>query len=270
MERLLVIKLDAVGCEAEAWINGIAVARVDAARPRAIVPVHEYTIAGANRLELVVWPRPAAAPPDQALPPPLALKADGLQSARLAILLPRAGNAADESASRCLAQLDWAPVAGLPYEAPVSVTQDVALPVSFPRWRWLDAPLAEPTPALAAQALALLQNLARDLAEGNIESFVGAARLRTDELAAAYQVPVDESTERLRRHLASLADGGPPAFLPLDAGSLFLRKLAGGRLLECLDASGEAALRTAPDAAGTSRSFPVRLAAVEGKLYVLR
>lgn len=270
MERLLIIKLDAVGCEAEAWINGVAVARVDAARPRAMVPVHEFTLAGVNRLELVVWPRPAAeAAPKEAVPP-LTLVSDGHVSAHLRVLLPRAGNAIDEASARCLAQLDWAPPAGQAYQAPVSMVQDVTLPVSFARWRWLDAPLAEPTPALHAQALALLQSLAHELSEGNVDAFIGATRLRTEELAAAYQQPHEEAVNRQREYLFGLHAAGRFEWLPLEAAGLFLRRLAGGRLLECLDASGEAALRTTPDASGRSHLFPIRLAAVEGKLYVLR
>jgi len=269
MERLLVLKLDAVACEAEAWLNGIAIARVDAARPSAVVPVHEYTVAGVNRLELVAWPRPAAGSAEEAAPPPT-LRADGHMAAHLRILLPRAGNPADEASARCLAQLDWMPPAGEAFEAPLNRSLDLPLPVSFPRWRWLDAPPAEATPALAEQALALLSQLARALEEGNTEAFVSAVRLRTEEIATAYQLPPEQATESLRRHLAELCSAGPPAWLPLEPGGVFLRRLAGGRLFECLDASGEPALRTAADTRGQAHVFPLRLAAVEGKLYVLR
>ena len=68
MERLLVAKLEVHDCEAELRLNGIPLARADAARPRVVVPVHEYTVAGTNRLELVLWPPPAT-PPAEAPPP---------------------------------------------------------------------------------------------------------------------------------------------------------------------------------------------------------
>ena len=270
MERLLVIKLDAQGCEAEAWLNGIPLARVNAARPRAIVPIHEYTLAGANRIEMVVWPKPAAAPDKPPLPPQ-ALVSDGKLTAQLRILLPRVGNVADESTARTLAQLDWAPPKGQAYEAPVSLSQEIPLPVSFPRWRWLDAPLVEPTPALQQAALALLQGFAEGLARGEVDGFLAATRFRTEELALAYQRPAEEALSRLRNHLAARSAAAQGlAFLPLEPDGLVLRRLAGGRLLECLDASGRAALRTAADAQGQTQIFPLRLAAVEGKLYVLR
>ena len=270
MERLLILKLDAAGCEAEALINGVAVARVDAARPRAAVAVHEFTLAGANRLELVVWPHPAAVLPGAAVPPQRKLVSDGQISAQVHVLLPRAGASADEGSARSLARIAWAPTVRETFEAPVSLQQDVPLPVNFPRWRWLDAPPTEATPALHQQAVALLQRLADELSRGEVEAFVGAARLRTEELATAYQQNPDDSANRLRSHLSALHDAGALVFAPLEPDALFLRRLAGGRLLECLAADGEPALRTLPDAAFRTHQFPMRLAAVEGKLYVLR
>ena len=269
MERLLVIKLDAVDCEAEARLNGVALARVNAARPNLTMPVHEYTMAGINRLELVVWPRAAHIPDRPALPPEPRM-GDGKRAVQLRVLLPRTGSLADEGNARSLAQLDWAAPAGLAYEAPLLLTQDLQLPVNFPRWRWLDAPMTEPTPTLHAQAMALLQSLGADLAAGQAESFIAAARLRTEELALAYQRRPEEETPRLHEHLLALHAAGRLKWQALTAEGLVLRSLAGGRLLECLDAAGSPALRTEPDADGRSFMMPMRLSAVEGKLYVLR
>jgi hypothetical protein len=269
MERLLVIKLDGVDCEAEALLNGVPLARVNAARPRATVPVHEYTVAGTNRLELVLWPRPATEP-EPAAEPPLPRVGDGKRLARLHVLLPRVGAPADEASARSLAQLDWAAPEGQSYEAPLRLAQDVALPVNFPRWRWLDAPLVDITPALRAQALALLQELAQDLAAGQTERYLSVVRLRTEELALAYQRRPEEETPRLRENLLNLHEAGRLVFKPLGAEGPVLRRLAGGRLLECLDADGQPALSTEPDAQGRTLALPLRLAAVDGKLYVLR
>ena len=53
IDRLLVLRLDVVDCEAEARLNGVPIARANAARTCAVVPVHEYTVAGVNQLDLV-------------------------------------------------------------------------------------------------------------------------------------------------------------------------------------------------------------------------
>jgi len=272
MERLLVIKLEALGCEAEAVINGMPVARVHPLCPKAIVPVHEYTLAGANRLELVIWPFPANAVSSPSVPRPTAEPrvSDGQRSARLRVLLPRIGSPADEGTARTLGQLDWAPPEAETYNAPLSLIQDVTLPVSFPRWRWLDAPVVEPTPALHALALAFLQAVAKDLAAGELERFLAAARLRTEEIATAYQRQPLEETQRWREHLLKLHAAQSLVFKPLEASSLVLRPVAGGRLMDCLSTDGGAALATEPDKQGRRFGFPLRVTAVEGKVYVLR
>ena len=269
MDRLLTLKLDAIGCEAEALLNGVPLARVNAARPRALVPIHEYTLAGMNRLELVVWPHPIAAKPEE-LPPPMRVKADGHTSATARILLPRMGNNVDETSSRSLAEVIWAPAAGASFEPPVSLTQDLQLPVSFPRWRWMDAPPADVVPpALKAQAAAMIQQFGQEISAGEFTTFFKATQLRSEELAVAYQRPAEQSAVQLRERLEGLAAARTP-WVEVDADSLVLRRLAGGRLLECMSADGEPALRTEPDEHGRVHAFPLRLAAVEGRLYVLR
>lgn len=269
MERLLVLKVDAVDCEAEAFVNGVPLARVNAARPTAIVPIHEYTMAGHNQLQLVVWPRPAATPAHPPLPAEPRV-ADGKRWAALRVLLPRIGSMADESTARSLAQLEWSPPDGEAYDAPFVVVQDFGLPVSFPKWRWLDAPTCEVTPALQAQAAELLQGLARDLAAGQPERFLASTRLRTEEIAVAYQRRPEDETQRLREQLASLHAAARLKFRPLTPETLVLRPIAGGRLLDCLGADGAPALVTEPDEQGRTVALPLRMAAVEGKLYVLR
>jgi hypothetical protein len=269
MERLLVLKVDAMDYEAEAFVNGVPLARVGAARPMAVLPIHEYTMAGHNQLQLVVWPRPAVTPATPALPAEHRT-ADGKRWAQLRVLLPRVGSAADESTARSLAQIDWSPPEGEAYEAPLALVQDFALPVSFPKWRWLEAPINEVTPVLQGLAAELLQGLARDLAAGQPERFLAATRLRTEEIALAYQRRPEDETERLRAHLASMHAESRLKFRPLEADKLVLRPVAGGRLLECLGADGAAALTTEPDPQGRTLSLPLRITAVDGKLYVLR
>lgn len=269
MERLLVLKVDAMDCEAEAFVNGVPLARVNAARPTAIVPIHEYTMAGHNQLQLVVWPRPAVTPALPALPAEQRV-ADGKRWAQLRVLLPRIGGVADESTARSLAQLEWSPPDGEAYEAPVSLVQDFGLPVSFPKWRWLEAPLCEVTPALQGLAAELLQGFALDLAAGQPERFLATLRLRTEEIAVAYQRRPEDETQRLREQLSSLHAESRLKFKPLAPDALVLRPIAEGRLLECLGADGAPALVTEADEQGRTVSLPMRVTAVEGKLYVLR
>ena len=54
MERLLMLHLQAGACSAEVLLNGMPVAHVGTEGGHACLPVHEYTLTGKNRLELIV------------------------------------------------------------------------------------------------------------------------------------------------------------------------------------------------------------------------
>lgn len=269
MERLLVVRLQAQGCEAELLYNGVPVARAGPDRPSVIVPVHEYTVSGANRIELVVGPG-AVQPAGSEVPPPIPRTADGQQFASARILLPRFGSPMHEASARTLAQLDWAPDSGTAYETPLSITDEVSLPVSFPRWRWLEAPPQPPASALHGLALSLVQTLARDLARGEVDRYLTTIRLRTEELALAYQRRPEDLAEQCRADLTDLHAAGAASWIVPGASQLLLRPVAGGRMLECLGEDGAPALRTAADDQGNTRWLPLRVTSVEGRLYVLR
>lgn len=264
MERLLVLRLEAVACTAEALLNGVPLARVDAARPSRTLPVHEFTLAGANQLELVVQPAMPGAPEIAA--PQLS---DGKAWAGLRLLLPRIGQLAHPSNARTLAQIDWAVPDGELYEAPLHLTQTVDLQIAFPRWRWLDAPLIDDAATAKPAAAQLLQRLAVSLARADADPLLKAARLRFEELALAYQRPLADEAGRWRVMVQAL--NAPAAFKPDLAclAALQLRKVAGGRLLECLAADGQPALRGV-GADGVQRHWPLRVAMIEGALHVLR
>ena len=264
MERLLALRLEVSGCSAEAVINGVPLVRVGGPQAVATLPVHEYWLAGNNELELRVHP----GPPGQAAAPEPKLS-DGQAWASLRLLLPRVGGVADPASARTVAQLDWAPPLDEVYEAPVAVRKLVDLPIAFPRWRWLDAPLIDDTAALQKDAAAYLLEIALGLARGNPEPLISAARLRLEELATAYQRPLADDVARLRQQVQRLHALQPlkPA-LP-SAGKLLLRPVAGGRLLECLGIDGQPLLQSAV-AGGGVQHWPLRIAAVEGRFYVLR
>ncbi|MCC6852567.1 MAG: hypothetical protein IT502_09695 [Rubrivivax sp.] len=272
MDRLLVVRLETLGVAAEARLNGVPVARVApaaAAAPRLpavrTVPVHEYTLAGDNELELVVEP-PAPGGEEQ---PPQPRLGDGAGAASARLLLPRLGQRAHPEFARTLAQLEWAAPRAEIYQAPTRLRQSVALPINFPRWRWLDVPAVADATALLPAAAQYLQTIALGLAHGDPEPFVQATRLRFEELAAAYQQPLADEVGRFRAAVQRWHARQPLVPTLPGAQTLRLRPLAGGRLLECLAADGSPALASML-AEGGRIAWPMRLAAIEGRLYVLR
>ena len=185
------------------------------------------------------------------------------------MLLPRIAQLAHPEHARSLAQLDWAPAAGIVSEMPATLRQSVELPITFPRWRWLDAPVIEQSAELLGAAAAFLQNIALGLARGDPEPLLQAARLRFEELALAYQRPAVDDLSRWRARVQLLhAQKAMRPPLPTPE-ALRLRACADGRLLECLLDDGRPALRCArPD--GSQVFWPMRLAAVERRFYPLR
>ena len=264
MERLLVLRLESSGIAAEAVFNGVPLLRVGAGQTVATVPVHEFAFAGANQFELMVQPGPpgTAAEPEPQI-------ADGQTWASLRLLLPRTGSVAHPASARTLAQLDWAPAADQVWEAPLRQQGGVDLPINFPRWRWLDAPVIPDSPTLKRDIAAYLLEAAVGLARGNPEPLIQASRLRLEDLALAYQRNLADDVARLRRQVQQLhAAAALKPVLPAPA-KLVLRPVAGGRLLECLSGDGSPFLQS-PVAGGGTVAWPVRLAAIEGRFYVLR
>lgn len=264
MDRLLVLRLETSGVEAEAVFNGVPLARCTAARPVVLLPVHEYTLAGANELALVIGP---GAPGAVAEPEPHL--ADGRHWASLRLLLPRDGGLASPASARTLAQIDWAPPDGELQEWPLTLAQRVELPISFPRWRWLDAPPIADPGALKKELSKFLLEIALGLAKGNPEPLVQASRLKLEDLALAYQRNAADDVGRLRLQVQQLHAAQPLA-PPLPAPArLLLRPVAGGRLLECLAPDGTPLLQS-PVAGGGRVAWPLRVAHVDGRFYVLR
>lgn len=263
MERLLLLRLRSVGCAAEARINDIAVARTPPAGGEVSVPVHEVLLEGGNDLTLVLDPTlPGAVPAPRLLDAPIA--------AGLRLLLPRVGHAGSESSARTLAELDHAVAAGEVHQPPCAVQRSVALPLKFPRWRWLDLPVIADPAAAQPVVARFAQGLAIALAKGDADAFVQAARLRFEELALAYQGEVADLVGRWRSRIQLLhATQALKIVLPALADVVLL-PCAGGRMVECVSPAGEPILRTEAAADGSTHAWPIRVAVIDGRCHIVR
>ena len=269
MERLMMLRLQARGCAAEAQLNGMPVARLGPSGGVLTLPVHEYTLAGKNRLGFVA----GILPDGKVSEAPKPRVSRGEMAVSLKLALCHQGQSPEDPNARVLSQLNWSPALNESHDWPFAFTQDVDLPVTFPRWRWLDAPPVTVNSALELQVLTLLQTLALDLQRGDPESYLQLCRLRTEELALAYQRTPQTCTQQLREHFQQLFERGALATVhPPEPGSFGLRALGPGRLFEPVLADGGAVLRTQPgDNPKVPQAWwPLRLAQVEGKLYALR
>jgi hypothetical protein len=266
MERLLLLQLESGGVAAEVLLNGMAVAALGPGGGRTCIAVHEFTLAGRNQLAVVVAP---VAPGRPATPQPRVATTPTWARARL--VLSRPGMSPNDPNIRVLAELEWAATEGKPFEAPTTVSRDVELPVNFPRWRWLDAPPVALNAASQRTILEFIQLQAVELGHGNPDPLLAASKLRFDELALAYQRNAADLVALFRAHLQGLFEKKALKIVPPTAEELVLRPLADGRLIECLSPLGGPALRTQnDDPVVGNHAWPVRLAMVEGRIYVLR
>jgi hypothetical protein len=266
MDRVLMLRLEARGCEVEVRLNDFPLGRAGALNGVLYLPVHEYVLAGTNAISIEIDPPEADLP--RRVPVPKV--ADGDASASVRLILPRVGQIGKESQSRSLAELDWSVADGEVFKTPLVVSTEVALPIKFPRWRWLDAPEVDNLQALKPAILSHVQGLALALAKGEVDSFLEASRLRVEELALAYQQPVADMKARLRARLQLLYATKAMKMIIPGIEDLRLRTCANRRLIECLGPGGEPVLRTAPAPDGSRVSWPVRLAVVNGQCIILR
>jgi hypothetical protein len=265
MDRLLMMRLDVRGCNAEVLLNDIPIGRVDRRDGALCMPVHEYLLDGDNEISIVIDP----GPPGQstATSPKVAGETVGVS---FRLLVPRTGQVASGLTARTVAEIDWAVPAGDVYTTPLTLRRSAILPVKFPRWRWLDVPEIADIEAQRPLIASFLQGITVALLRGDAESFLVASRLRIEELGQAYGQPVDELVTRMRSRLHLLHGTRALKITIPSAPEFVFRRCASGRLIECLNGNGAPLLSTLPAPDGTSSAWPVRLAVVSGRCHILR
>ena len=266
MDRVLMLRCSAIACAVEVRLNDIVVARLRSPGGMLCLPVHEYVLAGENRITAIINPLPVGQLDTTATP----TVADAVSGVSIRLLLPRVAQIGSELQARTLAELDWVVRAGEVYPAPLEISASATLPIKFPRWRWLDAPVIEDLNEVKPLVTSYLQGIAVALAQGDVEVFVAASRMRLEELAQAYQRPLLDVTERLRSRLKLLYSTHALKMVIPSQQELTLIPCAGQRLLECTVQDGEPALRTAAGERGSHSAWPVRVAVVDGSCHVLR
>jgi len=272
MDRLMCLHVQTSGEPVEVLVNGVPVLALPAGVGSQSITVHEYLQNGSNRITLVIAPPPVAlavSAPNAPAQPRMAARA---AQARARLVLLRQGKSLADEAVRVLAEVAWAVEEGNSFDAPTAVHQDLELPVGFPRWRWLDAPVLTPGPQDRQTVLAAVQRIAFDLSRGNPDSFLAACRLKLEEVDQAYQRAAGDGAAALREQVQQLWQAGTLATLqPPTTDELLLRVVAGGRLLECLNPMGAPVLSSQnDDVTPGNMAWPLRLTLIEGKVYVLR
>jgi hypothetical protein len=259
MKRLLTLHLRTRGCAAEAALNGVALARVNASGATAL-PVHEFLLRGANRLALRVDPASLD-------------HLDEAEPANAAVELRLAGTDTSSDTgtdSRVLARANW--TMQTPVGAHAGIGVDIDLPIDFPRWRWLDAPplLAGLQDALRARALQCVRERVLELRRGAADGWFALTRLAIEERALAYGGDARTARAAFLDHLRAAPDGHPWSWAWIADDDFVLRSDADGRLLSCLRRAGGPALQACSRDGRHAWSLPLRLTWIDERLHGLR
>jgi len=266
MERVLMLRGRASGCSAEVRINDILVAAMGSNGGDVSLPIHEYILAGENTVTLVIDPGLSHDAGTAATPTLAATEV----YAHVRLLLPRVGELCSQETARTLFEFGWAANEGDVYQAPLVHPNQVMLPIKFPRWRWMDVPTIDYSDQTKAKVAAFLQRIAVAMAQGEFEPLITASQLRLEELAVAYQQPLDAVTSRFVSRLKLLHATKALKMTIPTLSDLVLRPCANRRLVECLTADGSPMLKTLPAADGSRTVWPVRIAIVNGQCHIVR
>lgn len=254
MNSLVYAELRVADCDAEFRVNDIPVWRLrhrEAAFQS--LPLHEFLVDGGNTLRIALE---GAAP--QA-------------AARASIVLARYAQGAR------IGDGSGQPIGRLDLQSPGANGQPVpwvegSFALGWPlRWSWQDlAPVDWSAPVAQAAVANFLQEFGRRLQAGDAPWLAGALRPRMQDYSQAYNADPALELSELDARIARRRADASFAVHPFAASDLLLRPCAGGRLVECLLKSGEAAIRWTDARVGASAGWNLKLGLRHGVLQVYR
>lgn len=269
LQEIYYLRLHAAGCVAEAWLNGIAVSRVDPGHCRLDGrPVHDYLLPARNIVTLVVSPGALAAHPFAPADPYSA--APGL-FATLDLLAGPRGVLPDDPAVRKLASLVWRPAPGTAVSPPVLLNAEAELPVWLPRWSWLEATPVAPSPELNQLVFVFVRRLAEGFRAGDPSPYLQFAGTRFREVAQAFKMKEEETRANFLRQWQSVSSRDGFRFSLPDPAQLAVRVMAGGKMLDCIDPNFQPILRAEPlEDGSTPLLYPLRLSFFGREVRIVR
>src|SRR5450759_1661088 len=131
-QEFLMLRVNCSGCKAEAWVNEIPVARVDAsAYALSSRPIHEYLLPRENRFLLLVEP---GTNPGNPMNGGIMFQTGPRTFVTLEIFQGPRGVFPEHPAVRKLDSLEWRPPAGTQVQGPVKLLTTLTLHSARPRW----------------------------------------------------------------------------------------------------------------------------------------
>lgn len=261
-------QLQVKGCVAELYLNDIPLTRVDAKVAGSETrPVEEYIVPGSNRLEILVEPgsRPSLARTEQR-------QLDVGDATAVARLVRFRDGEWTDAPGEVLGEVRFARPETFQGQRvfPQGLSIAIELGAANGHWDWQDAPELEMGEPLIAEATGVLEALARALRSASMDNVWPLKELEKRDVVRAYP-GLNESDMRstMAEGLAHYAKLGDPV-VPLDRESFDFRLIAGGRMLECVNADWTPSLRLLGPDTGLEVPYKALLARIDGRLRVVR
>jgi hypothetical protein len=265
-----VIEAEVKGCEAEFYLNDIAVAmnRPEAGHYHA-QPVNHLVIDGENELSFIVKPGPY---PSMALTGPPQGKSEeehepgGGQSVTVHLSRYPFGAVVGGPDREVLQSLAWPlEIHEEPHEYPLRMATTFTRATGTGPWVWQSSDEITLDEATRNEINAFLNGLWASLEAKDPEPFLDAAAPRFDELATAFEDPPYKKRNAFRKLAAEIT-----TMQPLEPDSFDLRLAARGRLVECLQKDWGPILRGAPDKDGNEDQYDMFLGRLDGTWKIIR
>jgi len=269
LDTVIHAQIQAEGCTAELYVNGIPVSRIDPDRtPFESVAVEQHLIPGRNRIEVLVEPGPH----------PSVARTEGryadLGAATAVGRLVRFADGvfAEPSRGDVLVEVKFEPDPDHPGPRvfPASVSTEVDLGPANGRWAWQDAPVLELDEPTVAEAARVLDAIAAGYQSLSAQTLWALSELNIKDTLRAYPA-LDEAALRADLELILQHYGQKPERVhPRAADQHDFRVVAGGRMIECVDRDWKPSLRLKDPDDESAIPYPVLLARIDGRLGIVR
>lgn len=265
METIVYAELRVSGCYATLWLNDIPI--LSTGRLGSVfthMAARQFLVRGMNRLELVVEP---VVPPSRARTETRKLRLEDKWAIARLVRYDEGVPALVENGTRLL-EHHWI-ADGKEDTYPKVLEGTVAISDAAHRWGWEDAPLLTLDEATRKEAIAVLEAVGDTIAGNDLQRFLWVTEEKIRDSITAYPASAAIVQDQLRSFLDFWSRAEPPLF-PLNDEAHDFRLVAGGRLLETVDADAFASLRLRDPSDGAAVPYPLFLARVGDRLKVVR
>ena len=266
---VVLAQLEAYGCTAELYLNGVPVCRLTPEHvPLRNSAVEQLLIPGRNWMELLVEPgsTPSIARTERRELPFREIRA----VARL--LRFEDGAIGHKEGGQLLGatQVLWMEGDAPTREFPVLNSVEIEMGAAKGRWGWQDAPPMRMSQRLWDDALAVIEEVEAAMRAGDEDRFWRLTELQLQDMLRAYPaVSRDDMWEDLKRRMQTYGRRDDAVF-ERDPTQHDFRLVSGGRLLELVDKDWSTSVKIRNPKTGNPLPFRIMLANIGGVLRIIR